>query len=292
MMMFTGLAHCVREAEPLAPHCWLRLGGPARFFAEPTTLDELVQLVQECHEHELAPRVLGDGSNVLIPDQGVDCLVIRLAAPAFGEISVVDTTLTAGGGAQLSHAMLSAAREGLGGLDGLAGIPGTVGAALHGNSGDQSSFAGRRFKQATVLTRQGEIFTRDCEMVQFGYMSSTLDELAILSVDFELEEDDRDELTRRMQKKWIYKRQREPSCERRVARLFADPLHVTATEIIEQAGLKGFTYGGAMLYERDANFVVASDTAKSDDVRGLIDAVRQTVSEKMGVDLKCSMDLW
>src|SRR5262245_38874748 len=135
MAIFTGLEHIVRENEPIAHFTWLRLGGPARYFAEPTSVDELKSLVIRCRDAHLQVRVLGGGSNVLIRDEGVAGLVVHLAAAAFGSISVQGTTVTAGGGAKLSHVISTSVREGLSGLEPLVGIPGTVGGALRTNAG-------------------------------------------------------------------------------------------------------------------------------------------------------------
>src|SRR5438067_2378697 len=135
MSLSTGFEHIVRAQEVLAPYTWLRLGGAAQYFAEPTTAEELAALVRRCREAGLPVRVLGGGSNVLLRDEGVPGMVIALGAAAFGRIAVAGRKLTAGGGAKLGHVISSAVREGLSGLETLVGIPGTIGGALHTNAG-------------------------------------------------------------------------------------------------------------------------------------------------------------
>ena len=110
MGLFSGLEHVVRDGEPLAPYTWLRLGGPAEFFAEPTSVEELASLVRRCHERAIPARVVGGGSNVLIPDDGVRGLVVNMAAAAFCQISVRGNTIAAGGGAKLGHVVSTAVR--------------------------------------------------------------------------------------------------------------------------------------------------------------------------------------
>ena len=139
MSWLDGLEHITVENEPLAGRCWLRLGGPAEFFAEPTTEDELVALVARCREHDVPVRLLGGGSNLLVRDEGVSGMTIRLDATVFGQVTVSDRKVTAGGGASLAQVISAAAREGLAGLEPLAGIPGTVGGALHGNAGSRAT---------------------------------------------------------------------------------------------------------------------------------------------------------
>jgi len=104
MEIFEGLEHIVRSNEPLAPHTWLRLGGPAQFFAEPTSIEELQNLLRRCREEDMPVRILGGGSNLLVRDEGVPGLVLSLAAPPFTQISVERPQITAGGGARLGHA--------------------------------------------------------------------------------------------------------------------------------------------------------------------------------------------
>src|SRR3954469_10082967 len=125
MSIPSGFEHIVRENEPLAPHTWFRLGGPAQYFAEPTSVDELTALVRRCHEAGLPVRMLGGGSNLLVRDEGVTGLVVALGAAALGRIDVAGRKVAAGGGAKLGHVISTAVREGLAGLEMLVGIPGT-----------------------------------------------------------------------------------------------------------------------------------------------------------------------
>jgi UDP-N-acetylmuramate dehydrogenase len=292
MAWHSGLEHCIRESEPLAAHCWLGLGGPAKFFCEPTNQDELISLVQRCREESLSIRLIGSGSNILVPDEGFDGLVVSLPAAEFGRITVDGTTVTAGGAALLSHTIMTAAREGLAGMEGLVGIPGTIGGALHGNAGDRTSDIGNPTESVTVLTRNGELLTRSRNEMNFSYRQSSLDELAIVESRFQLEPEDREELVRRIQKMWIVKSAVQPSRERRTACLFKDPMGATANEIIDQAGLKGATENAAALFDRDANFVIARDAVTSADVRRLIDTIQQQVREKLGVELETAIQFW
>lgn len=291
-MGWDGLEHIVRADEPLAPRCALRIGGNAEFFAEPTNRDELLQVVQRSRDEGLAVRLLGGGSNLLVSDAGVKGVTISLAAPEFGKIDVEGNTVRAGGGALLAHVIATAAREGLAGMESLTAIPGTIGGALHGNAGDHNTAVGRFVQSATVLTRSGEAATRKKTDMTFAYRESSLDELAILDAEFVLESEDREELTRRLQKTWIVKRAGHPMGGQAAAYLFKDPLGMTAAELIEEAGVKGASIGGASLFDRDANFVVASPDASTADVLKLMDQVREQVAQQVGVDLETNIQIW
>ncbi len=287
-----GFEHIVRASEPLGPHTWLRLGGAAQFFAEPTSVEELAALVKSCHETGLPVRVLGGGSNILVRDEGVQGLVVSLAPAAFGRIVVSGKRVTAGGGARLGHVISAAVREGLGGLAQLVGVPGTVGGALHTNAGTHGGDIGQWTASATVLNRRGEIVTRKKSELRFGYRDSNLDELAILEATFDLEQGDAPRLTKQMQQAWILKRAAEPLSEQNAGMMFKSPGGVSAADLVEQAGVQPLRVGECEISERNANFLVASSRATSREALDLIEQVRQAVLDRMGVELELAMEVW
>lgn len=292
MPLQTGLEHIVREDEPLASCTWLRIGGSAQYFAEPTNRDELAELIRRCREEDLPVRLLGGGSNLLVRDDGVKGLVIHLGAAEFGQVSTEGTSLTAGGGAKLAHVISAAVREGLAGLEPLAGIPGTLGGALHGNSSAHGSDIGQCVQAATVLTHAGELLVRSQEDLVFAYRDSSLDELVILDATFELETADPLELTKRMQKLWIVNKASQPLQEQYAAMLFKDPGGITASSLIEQAGLKGARINDIELSDRDANFMITQPGASSRDALALIEHLRERVDERLGIELEIALEIW
>ena len=292
MTWYEGLEHIVREGEPLAPYTGFRLGGPARFFAEPTCQEELAQLLQRAAGESIAVHMLGSGSNVLVPDDGIDGLVIHLSAADFSQVHVEGTELTAGGGTKLVHLVATAAREGLSGLEQLAGIPGTVGGALRTNAGTDSGDIGQRTRRVSVMTRHGQVEHRTREELRFSYRQSNLDEPVVLSGTFQLEEGDPGEVTRRVQKLWIQKRAQHPVTDLGAGRIFKDHGGITAASLIEQAGLGGMQVGGAELHENHGNYIVIHDNATSDDVEQLIASIREKVADQLDVELEIQIDRW
>ena len=287
-----GFEHIVRENESLAPYTWFRLGGRAQYFAEPTNVEELGALVRRCHEARLPVRVLGGGSNLLVRDEGVQGMVVALGAAAFGRIDVSGRKIVAGGGAKLGHVISTAVREGLAGLEMLVGIPGTVGGALHTNAGTLAGDMGQCVSSATVMTRKGEIVTRQKNELRFGYRHSSLDELVILEATLELEPGDPRHLTKQMQQAWILKRAEQPLSDQRMGQIFKSPGGVSAAALIEDADLGSAKVGEAEISERTANFIVAGANATSADVLELIEQVRQGVAERMGVELELAVEVW
>jgi len=292
MPWFSGFEAIVAQRAPLAPHTWLGLGGPAEFFAQPRSQDELATLVRRCHEQQVPMRLLGGGSNVLIPDEGVTGLVVQLSAAAFGEIRCQGSGVRAGGGAKLGHVITESVAKGLAGLETLVGIPGTVGGALHGNAGGRSDDIGQWTAAATIMTREGQIIQRRKQDLVFAYRDSSLDELVILSAEFQLEQEDPTELAKRMQKQWIVKKAEQPIVDQRTGCIFKSPRGMNAATLIDQAGLGGAHVGSAAVSDRNANFIVADQGATTHDVRRLIDQIRSRVQERLSVPLELQIELW
>lgn len=292
MTLVAGFERMVREDEPLAGHTLLGLGGPAQYLAEPNSIDALAALVHRCHEAEVPIRLLGGGSNLLVPEAGVSGVVVKLSAPPFCDIHVSGNLVAAGGGARLGHLISSTVREGLAGLEPLVGIPGNVGGALHGNAGSRGGDIGQWTCSATVLTRTGEVVDRARDDLVFAYRESSLDELAILSAQFQLEPDDPEELAKRMQKQWIVKKASQPLTHERTACVFKSPRGMSAGMLLEQAGAKGCRVGKAVVSGRNANYIVAEEGATASDVQQLIDVMRNRVADRLGVELELQLDVW
>jgi UDP-N-acetylmuramate dehydrogenase len=289
---FSGFEKIVRQAEPLAMHTWFQLGGPAEYFAEPTSADQVVALVRRCHEYQVPLHLLGGGSNILVRDEGVPGLVLQLTAPAFCEIRTGKSTMTVGAGQLLGRVVTSAAHAGLAGLEVLVAIPGTVGGALRDNAGSRGEDIGQWTSEVTIITRSGEVVVRDRDDLEFGYRQSNLDEPVILSAVFELEQEDPRELARRLQKHWILRKSSHPMGHQCAGCVFKDPRGVAAGALIEQAGLKGTRIGGAVVSDRHANFIVAEPEATSSDVLRLIDMIRSQVHDRLGVELELALEIW
>ena len=292
MTLFSGFEKLMRRDEPLAPHTWFRVGGPAEYFAEPNNAEELAALVRRCCDQGIEFHLLGSGSNVLVSDAGVRGVVIRLASPTFCDIIVAKNLIGAGAGAKLGHLISSAVREGLAGIESLVGIPGTVGGALAGNAGSHGGDIGQWVTQATVMSRTGELTQRTRGQMEFAYRQSSLDDGVILSAQFQLEFDDPVELTKRMQKQWIIKKASQPLADESAGCIFKNPRGMSAGALIDQAGLKSARVGGAEVSQRHANFFTADPGATSADIRGLIDYVRDRVADRMGVELELALRVW
>jgi len=292
MALLMDFEEIVQRDVALAGYTWFRVGGPAEYLAEPRSVDELVALVKRCRSEEIPVRLLGGGSNLLVRDEGVSGMVVHLSNPSFAEIETRESSVVAGGGARLGHVISTSVSAGLGGLENLVGIPGTIGGALHGNAGSHGSDIGQWTCRATVLTRSGDVHVRQREDLVFSYRQSSLDELVILGAEFELQPQDPDQLTKKMQKLWIVKKASQPMSHQSAGCVFKNPRGMNAATLIEQAGMKGTRIGGAEVNSQHANFIVTESDATAADVLRLIDLVRSRVEERTGVELETELDIW
>lgn len=289
---FADLGELVKPREPLAPLTSLNVGGPAEAMITPQTIEQLCTIVKRCHDLKIPLRLLGAGSNVLISDDGLPGVVLRLSEPAFTAITCTGKRVKAGGGASLSALINAAAQHGLAGLETLIGTPGTVGGAVRMNTGDRSLEIGQYVHSAQVIDAQGHIQTRDKDEVRFGYRTSSLDEPVIISAEFELEQDSADAIVKRLRKAWIQRKANEPYTFQRQGRIFRNPKGLRAASLIEQAGLVGTKVGGAEVSDRHANYIVAQPGTSARDVLRLIDLVSTRVQERFQVELELEISVW
>jgi UDP-N-acetylmuramate dehydrogenase len=287
-----SVAHLVQHDYSLAPRLWLGIGGPARYFAEPTNREELVVLVRAAAEHGVQVRVLGGGSNLLARESGFDGLVISMAAAALSEMTVDGNRLTAGAGATLSRTVTHAVGAGLAGLEHLLGIPGTVGGALVSNAGAGGRDIALVTSAVELLQRDGETKTISAEEAQFSHRRSGLGGTIILSATFQLEKLDLESLTKRMQKLWIIRNAAQPKDQSRIAMPFVDPDGAPAQRLIADIGLSGLREGGASLNTDYPNFLIARQGATSSDCLRLIERVREQVLLQTGIDLQTNLQIW
>ncbi len=293
MHLFQDFREIVKDDEPLAPHLWFRLGGPASYVARPQTVEQLLGLLKRCRGADLPFKILAGGSNILARDEGIRAMVLHLESPAFSNLEIRENLLTAGAAVPLTALISQAARSGLAGPEVLTGIPGTVGGALRGNAGNRQGSIGNFVRRATVIDASGEVQIRDRDDLSFVERDSNLDEPLILSAEFALERQEPEAVVKRMRRIWILKKENQPYSHQSTGMIFKDVgPDLAAGTLIEQAGLKGTRVGGAEVSDRHANFIIAHSGAKAADVLRLIDQMRQRVWQQFGYDLETQLQVW
>ncbi len=284
----------IRWGEPLVPYTHLRIGGPADALAQPRSREELCALVRRCAEARVPLRVLGGGCNVLVRDEGVRGVVLRLSEPAFTQITVEGQSVRAGTGAALSALISHAARHSLAGLETLVGTPGTVGGALRNPLGTSAGDICQHVRQVEAVDPSGVVHThaREGDERQFSDHASSLDDPVLLSAEFRLEPEGPDAIVKRMRKAWIQRKGSQPFSFQAGARAFQDPRGLSADALIKQAVQPRTRVGGAEVSEQHPSYVIAHPGATARDVLRLIDLVRAQVQERFRVELDLALSVW
>ena len=287
-------AFSVRSEELLAKHTSFRIGGPAELMVFPHNREELAAVLRIAQELEIKPRILGGGTNVLAPDEGVRGLVIVTRETFMGLALVSPTNITAMAGMTLAQAANFAARNRLSGLEFAHGIPGTVGGGVYMNAGAY----GGEMRDVAVRTEfmhldgTTEIFEGDAQ--GFAYRRSTFQTLpgVIVRTEFALHAGKEAEIRARMKQLAEKRRNSQPLELPSAGSTFKRPRTGYAAALIEQAGLKGLSVGGAAVSEKHAGFIVNRAGASASDVLALVKLVQERVLAHSGVRLEPEVRLW
>lgn len=292
MSWYEEFGEQVRLNVPMAPLTWFGLGGPAKFYVTPNDVGQLQAIVARLRENEIPIFVLGSGANLLVHDAGVDGAVICLNSPEFKKFSINGTTVTAAAGKDVQKLVLECTHAGLSGLECLAGIPGSVGGEIKMNAGGAFGDIGSSVQSVTVMDTNGQVFVREKDDLVFEYRKSNIASKFILSATFGLSEDDPQRIMTKVKEIWMYKKNSQPLADKSAGCIFKNPRGLSAGALIDQAGLKGQTLGGAEVSMKHANFITAKKGSQASDVLGLIDLVKQRVKEKFDVQLETEVVIW
>lgn len=289
---FEGLSSPVTENYPLASHTWYKIGGPARWFIQPKSVEDLQLAAKRCVESQIPIYVLGLGANLLVSDEGVNGAVFRLDQPVFTESTFNKTQVEAGAGVDMQKLIIKTIRAGLAGIEVLAGIPGTIGGGVRMNAGGKFGDLGATVSKVRVMTSEGEIFDRTKDDLVFDYRTTNISAPFILGATLDLEEEDPEVLAKRMKEVWMYKRNSQPLNAKSAGCIFKNPRGLSAGALIDQAGLKGLSVGGAEVSTIHANFLVAHPGCKASDIMNLIKVVKEKVYDKNQILLESEVKIW
>ena len=280
--------------EPLKGHTTVSIGGPADVLYMPSTPEELSELVTYLKKENLTFLVLGNGSNVLIPDTGIRGVVISLKGTSFDKKIFEGNSVAAGAGLDLSVLISDSCAHGLSGLEGLIGIPGTVGGAIATNASYKSPVSEHLVK-VRVLAADGKIKWLDKKDIEFTYRASSLGrDVIILEALFDLSEESADVLKERMQAYFKEKIETQPLEGRTLGCVFRNPpgSGKRSWELIDMCGMRGRSLGGVKVSEKHANFLINTGGGTSGDFMALVNEIHDAVKEKFSVDLEPEIEIW
>ncbi len=276
----------VCEQEPMCRHTTFKIGGPADLYFLVPDAERLQKLIVKLRAMNIPFMVIGNGSNLLVSDQGIEGAVIELSA--IREISVEDNCITCGAGAMLSSLCIRACEHDLSGLEFAYGIPGTVGGAVFMNAGAYGGEMRDVITSGKILTPQGTVTEIQAEEMNLGYRTSrfqTSGEI-LLQVTFRLKTGDSVQIKHRMDELLCRRKEKQPLEFPSAGSTFKRPEGYFAGALIEQNGLKGLRRGGAMVSEKHAGFVVNCGSATAADVQEVIKVVQNTVLQHNGILLE------
>lgn len=276
--------------EPLAKHTSLHIGGPAEYYVRVTSERDLVGAIRVAREKELPVFILGAGTNLLVADVGIRGVVLH---NDWAETRVEGTTITAASGTPLASVAAAAARSGILGLEWMATVPGTVGGAVHGNAGAFGKEIADDLVDAGLMDLNGRTWTATNADLGFAYRTSALQgtPTVVLRARFRGDPGDRASAVRRIKEMANERMAKQPLAQPNTGSIFRNPPGDHAGRLIEAAGLKGATEGGAMVSTKHANFIVNIGDASANDVRTLMRKCQGEVKRQFGVDLVPEVEL-
>ena len=284
----------LRFDEPMSRHTSFRIGGPVAVMAFPKSGEELAEILKVSALMDIKPAILGAGTNVLAPDAGIDGLVICLKDCMGGMEQLDDTTIRVAAGVTMTRAAVFAANLGLSGMEFAHGIPGSVGGGVYMNAGAYGGEIKDICVAVEVMDMEGNITRRTGEEMGFSYRHSILEEeqAIVLSADFKLTPADTEDVKAKMKELQGKRSASQPLDLPSAGSAFKRPVGGFAAALIDQAGLKGYTVGGAAISTKHAGFAVNVGGATAADVQNLLRQVSDIVFEKSGIRLEPEVRIW
>ncbi len=267
-----------RENEPMSKHTTFKIGGPCDFLVEPYSISEVKELVSLLKKNNLKYFVMGNGSNLLVSDLGIEGAVIKIG-PNMSNMTVENNLVTVEAGARLSALCSLCLEHSLSGLQFAWGIPGTVGGAIYMNAGAYGGEIKQVIDTCTYLSADGEIITATADELELGYRDSIFKRNGgiILSATFKLNLGNKNEIRLEMDGLIERRKLKQPLEFPSAGSTFKRPEGNFAGTLIEQAGLKGVSVGGAEVSVKHAGFIINKGGATASDVRRLIEKVKEEV---------------
>ena len=276
----------IKLQEPMNRHTSFHIGGPADYYAEPTSVEELSALLKILCRYHVTPVILGNGSNVLVSDEGIRGMVI--ATGMLQGIRIEDDIVSAKAGELLSKTAACARDASLTGMEFAHGIPGSVGGAVYMNAGAYGGEMKLILDSVLAADPAGTLHRMKTEELNLGYRKSIFQQNGwlILEADFRLEQGDKDEISNQMNELIARRKSSQPLEFYSAGSTFKRPEGYYAGTLIDQTGLKGLSFGDAQVAEKHAGFIINRGNASCEDVLSLIREVQKRVYEKFGVMLE------
>lgn len=291
-VLFPKISICFEE--PLSKHTSFRIGGPAEAMAFPKNREELAELLKKSCLWDRKPVILGAGTNVLAPDEGMKGLIICLKDCLDGMERVDGTSIRVMAGVTMARAAVFAASQGLSGLEFAHGIPGTIGGGVYMNAGAYGGELGSLCREVELMDREGKTHVLNHEQMDFSYRHSCLEETdwIVVSALLSLEPGKEETIRARMKELQAKRLASQPLNYPSAGSAFKRPQGGYAAALIDQAGLKGFRVGDAAISEKHGGFAVNLGKATAEDMKTLLKEVSKKVESQSGIHLEPEIRVW
>ena len=281
----------IRIAEPLSKHTTMRVGGPARFWAEPETEEGFAELVRVCHDEGIPLMVMGRGSNLIVRDGGFPGVVIHLARGSFAEATVEGNEITAGVGMKLKQIAAVARNAGLSGFEWMDGIPGNLGGALRMNAGAMGVQTFDQVARLRLADQDGNIVSRTPDEIEVHYRNvPILHNHYALSASLSGVPSPVDQIDRLLGSSFKHRKETQPAAAS-AGCIFKNPGAISAGRLIEELGFKNSAIGGARVSEVHANFIVNDGGATAAEILSLISRIQDKARAERGIELETEVSI-
>ena len=277
--------------EPMSKHTSFKIGGPAEIFVKINNVEELKLIIKISKQAEVPIKVVGNGSNLLVSDDGLRGIVLKIE---FDKIEIEESgKLKVGSGVKLAFLAQKCLKEKLEGFEFASGIPGTIGGAIRMNAGAHGSEMKDIVKKITCMTRDGKIQVISNEEAKFEYRNSIFsqNDYIILEAEIQLRKGNPEEIRSKMDEYATYRKEKQPIEYPSAGSTFKRGNDFITAKLIDECGLKGYQIGGAQVSEKHAGFIINKGNATAEDVKQLMKYVEEQVYNKFGKKIEAEIEI-
>lgn len=291
------IKHKIKYNEPMSKHTTFKIGGPADYFIQMENIEEIKEIIKKANENQIPITIIGNGSNILVTDKGIRGITLKIE---IGKIEFSNGStkieMTVGAGEKLGKLAQYCLKEGITGLEELAGIPGTIGGAIKMNAGAHGKEIKDIIKSVKCVDYQGNEKQFTKEELDFGYRSSIFKKQKYIIVEAVLElqklpKEKREEIKQKMQKYMAYRKEKQPIELPSAGSTFKRGNDFITAKLIEEAGLKGYSIGGAQVSTKHSGFIINKGNATAKDVLELVEYIKNVVYEKFNKKIELEIEI-
>ena len=276
--------------EPMSKHTSFKIGGPAEYLIKIDSVEELKSILKLSKEKDIPLTIIGNGSNILVSDDGIKGIVLKIEIKKFKIDQISDNNveekvkITVGSGNKLGEVAQKLVKQEIAGFEFAAGIPGTIGGAIRMNAGAHGSEMKDIVRTITFIDRDGNIHKIENSQAEFEYRNSIFahEDYIILEVEMQLEKGSKEEIQSKMQEYSNYRKEKQPIEYPSAGSTFKRGTDFITAKLIDECGLKGYQIGGAQISEKHAGFIINKGNATAKDVIKLMEYTKEQVYEKFG----------